>query len=425
VARDGQQDAGRRRDLRDGSRLGREAVRPLHALVIGAGIGGTAAAIALRRAGLDVSLFEQTMTQREVGAGIQISPNASRLLGRYGLGDAMARDAVRPSAVVFRRWQDGRVLGREELGDTIENCYGSPYYHFHRADLIALLADAFGPEEIKLGRRLIDVEQDERGVTAHFEDGTSERGDLLIGADGIHSRVRERLFGKEKPRFSGQIAYRGLAPAERVAHLGLPLDVTNWLGPGGHFVHYFVSSGRFLNFVAVSEEATWTREQWSDRGSISDAARIYEGWHPQIATILNAVDETFKWALFDRNPLPEWTLGCVALLGDACHPMLPFMAQGAAQAIEDGAVLAACLKQAAFDIPAALRAYAALRKPRASEVQERSRANSTSFHLHDGPRQLERDHVFVTRGVRGSPEAMNRLYGYDAEAVAATLEEKR
>jgi salicylate hydroxylase len=365
------------------------------------------------------------MTQREVGAGIQISPNASRLLGRYGLGDAMARDAVRPSAVVFRRWQDGRVLGREELGDTIENRYGSPYYHFHRADLIALLADAFGPEEIKLGRRLIGVEQDERGVTAHFEDGTSERGDLLIGADGIHSRVRERLFGKEKPRFSGQIAYRGLAPAERVAHLGLPLDVTNWLGPGGHFVHYFVSSGRFLNFVAVSEEATWTREQWSDRGSISDAARIYEGWHPQIATILNAVDETFKWALFDRNPLPEWTQGCVALLGDACHPMLPFMAQGAAQAIEDGAVLAACLKQAAFDIPAALRAYAALRKPRASEVQERSRANSTSFHLHDGPRQLERDHVFVTRGVRGSPEAMNRLYGYDAEAVAATLEEKR
>ena len=284
-------------------------MKPLHALVIGAGIGGTAAAIALRRAGLDVSLFEQTMAQREVGAGIQISPNASRLLRRYGLGDAMARAAVRPSAVVFRRWQDGRVLGREELGDALENRYGSPYYHFHRADLIALLADAFGPKEIKLGRRLVDVEQDESGVTAHFEDGTSERGDLLIGADGIHSKVRERLFGEEKPRFSGQIAYRGLAPAERVAHLGLPLDVTNWVGPGGHFVHYFVSAGRFLNFVAVSEEATWTREQWSDRGSISDAAKIYEGWHPQIATILNAVDETFKWALFDRNPFPEWTRG--------------------------------------------------------------------------------------------------------------------
>jgi salicylate hydroxylase len=400
-------------------------VKPLHALVIGAGIGGTAAAIALRRAGLDVSLFEQTMAQREVGAGIQISPNASRLLGRYGLGEAMARAAVRPSAIVYRRWQDGRVLGREELGDSIENRYCAPYYHFHRADLIALLADAFGRKEIKLGRCLVDVEQDERGVTAHFEDGTSERGDLLIGADGIHSQVRERLFGEEKPRFSGQIAYRGLAPAERVAHLGLPLDVTNWVGPGGHFVHYFVSSGRFLNFVAVSDEATWTREQWSDRGSISDAVKIYERWHPQIATILTAVDETFKWALFDRNPLPDWMQGRVALLGDACHPMLPFMAQGAAQAIEDGATLAACLKHVAFDIPSAFRAYVTLRKPRATEVQERSRANSTSFHLQDGPSQLERDHVFATRGVRGSPEAMNRLYGYDAETVAATLEEKR
>jgi salicylate hydroxylase len=400
-------------------------VKPLHALVIGAGIGGTAAAIALRWAGLDVSLFEQTMAQREVGAGIQISPNASRLLGRYGLGDAMARAAVRPSAIVFRRWQDGRVLGREELGDSIENRYGAPYYHFHRADLIALLADAFGRKEIKLGRRLVDVEQDEGGVTAHFEDGTSERGDLLIGADGIHSQVRERLFGEEKPRFSGQIAYRGLAPAERVAHLGLPHDVTNWVGPGGHFVHYYVSAGRFLNFVAVSEEATWTREQWSDRGSISDAAKKYEGWHPQIATILTAVDETFKWALFDRDPLPEWTQGRVALLGDACHPMLPFMAQGAAQSIEDGATLAAFLKHAAFDIPAALRAYAAMRKPRTTTVQERSRGLSTSFHLHDGPQQRERDHTFATQGVRGSPEALNRLYGHDAEVATTTLEEER
>jgi salicylate hydroxylase len=400
-------------------------LKRLHALVIGAGIGGTAAAIALRRAGLDISLFEQTMAQREVGAGIQISPNASRLLGRYGLGDAMARAAVRPSAIVFRRWKDGRVLGREELGDPIENRYGAPYYHFHRADLIALLAEAFGPKDVRLGRRLVDIEQDEGGVTAHFQDGTSERGDLLIGADGIHSRVRERLFGEETPRFSGQIAYRGLAPAERVAHLHLPLDVTNWVGPGGHFVHYYVSAGRFLNFVAVSEEATWTREQWSDRGSISDAAKNYEGWHPQIATILTAVDETFKWALFDRNPLPEWTQGRVALLGDACHPMLPFMAQGAAQAVEDGATLAACLKNTDFDVPSAFRAYVALRKPRATTVQERSRALSTSFHLHDGPKQLERDHVFARLGVRGSPEALNRLYGYDAEVVMATLKERR
>jgi salicylate hydroxylase len=390
-----------------------------HALVIGAGIGGMAAALALRRAGLDVSLFEQTVAQREVGAGIQISPNASRLLGRYGLGDAMAHVAVRPSAIVFRRWQDGRVLGREELGDTIESQYGAPYYHFHRADLINLLAEAFGRGNIELGRRLVDIEQDESGVTAHFQDGESARGDLLIGADGIHSRTRERLFGEEKPRFSGQIAYRGLAPAERVAHLGLPLDVTNWVGPGGHFIHYYVSAGRFLNFVAVSEEASWTREQWSDRGSISDALRKYQGWHPQLATVLTAVDETFKWALFDRNPLPEWTRGRVALLGDACHPMLPFMAQGAAQAIEDGATLAACLKNNAFDVPAAFQAYVALRRPRTTMLQAGSQANSTSFHLHDGPKQHQRDQAYASVGLRGNPEAMNRLYGHDAELVTA------
>jgi len=390
-----------------------------HALVIGGGIGGMACAIALRRAGLKVSLFEQTLEQREVGAGIQISPNASRLLGRYGLGEAMARVAVRPSAIVFRRWQDGRILGREELGESIESQYGAPYYHFHRADLIALLADAFGPGDIKLGRRLIDIEQDETGVTAQFQDGAPERGDLLIGADGIHSRVRERLFGAESPRFSGQIAYRGLVAAERVAHLRLPHDVTNWLGPRGHFVHYYVSAGRFLNFIAVSEEASWTREQWSDRGSIHDAVKNYEGWHPHVATILTSVDETFKWALFDRSPLREWTRGRAALLGDACHPMLPFMAQGAAQAIEDGATLAACLKTTGFDVPAALQAYVASRKPRTTILQERSQASSGSFHLPDGPEQYERDKTYTTVGLRGNPEAMNRLYGHDAEAATA------
>jgi salicylate hydroxylase len=370
-------------------------------------------------------LFEQTVAQREVGAGIQISPNASRLLARYGLGDAMDRVGVRPSAIVFRRWQDGRVLGGEELGDAFASRYGSPYYHFHRADLLSLLGDAFGPKEIKLGRRLVDVEQDEKGVTAHFEDGASERGDLLIGADGIHSRVRERVFGAEKPRFSGQIAYRGLAPAERLADLGLDRDITNWVGPRGHFVHYYVSSGRFVNFVAVAEETTWTREQWSDRGSISDAVKKYEGWHPQIATIVTAVDETFKWALFDRDPLPEWTQGRVALLGDACHPMLPFMAQGAAQAIEDGAALATCLKHAGSDIREAFRAYVALRKPRATAIQERSRALSTTFHLDDGPEQVERDHTLATSTVRGGPEGLDGLYGHDAEVSQTAFEEKR
>jgi salicylate hydroxylase len=400
--------------------MGRKVMKRLHAIVIGAGIGGLAAAIAMRRAGLDVSVYEQAAAIGEVGAGIQISPNASRLLQRYGLGDAMARVAVRPAAIVHRRWQDGRELSRQPLGDSIESRYGAPYYHFHRADLIGLLAQAFGSETLALGHRLTRVGEDGHGIAAHFDNGVVVHGDLLIGADGIHSKVREHLFGRERPRFSGNVAYRGLAPVERVAHLGLAHEATNWVGPGGHFVHYFVGGGRFLNFVAVTEQGDWTREGWSDRGSVADAVRSYAGWHPQIAAILQAVDETFKWALFDRDPLARWSRGRVVLLGDACHPMLPYMAQGAAQAIEDGAMLAACLRDVApSDIEAALDAYAAKRQPRTAWVQQAARANSVTFHLRDGPEQIARDQLYRERGGRGGPQVVDRLFGYDAEDLAA------
>jgi salicylate hydroxylase len=390
----------------------------LHALVIGSGIGGISAAIAMRRAGLDVSVFEQASTISEVGAGIQISPNASRLLERFGLGQAMERAAVRPSAVVHRRWEDGSELSRQPLGDAIAGKYGAPYYHFHRADLIELLAQKYGKEHIRLGHRLTRLDQDERGVIAHFDNGVSARGDLLIGADGIHSKVREQLFGFERPRFSGNVAYRGLVPAERIAHLKLAHEATNWVGPGGHFVHYFVGGGRYLNFVAVTEESNWQREQWSDRGSVDDAVDSYNGWHPQIATILHAVDETFKWALFDRDPLPRWSTGRVVLVGDACHPMLPYMAQGAAQAIEDGACLAAHVgKVGRADIAKAIEAYVLARQPRTTWVQQAARANSLTFHLRDGPEQRARDASYRNIGGRGGPQVADRLFGYDAEDI--------
>jgi salicylate hydroxylase len=396
--------------------MGRKVMKRLHAIVIGAGIGGLAAAIAMRRAGLDVSVYEQAAAIGEVGAGIQISPNASRLLQRYGLGDAMARVAVRPAAIVHRRWQDGRELSRQPLGDSIESRYGAPYYHFHRADLIGLLAQAFGSETLALGHRLTRVGEDGHGIAAHFDNGVVVHGDLLIGADGIHSKVREHLFGRERPRFSGNVAYRGLAPVERVAHLGLAHEATNWVGPGGHFVHYFVGGGRFLNFVAVTEQGDWTREGWSDRGSVADAVRSYAGWHPQIAAILQAVDETFKWALFDRDPLARWSRGRVVLLGDACHPMLPYMAQGAAQSIEDGATLAACLSGVARpDIAAALQHYERLRKPRTTSIQEAARGNSITFHLPDGAQQQARDAAMAAQGDLSPRRAA--IFGFDAEVI--------
>ena len=385
-------------------------------IVIGGGIGGTAAAHALLRAGCDVRIYEQVNAKTEVGAGIQISPNASRLLRSYGLDEALKQRAVRPTALVVRRWADGATLSREELGDAIEREYGAPYYHFHRADLLSVLSEALPAGVLQTGRRCVGAIQNESGIRVDFEDGSSIEGDVLVGADGIHSTIRRTLFGDERPRFSGNVAYRGLAPVERIAHLDLPHVGSNWWGPHGHFVHYFVAGGRFLNFVAVSEQANWERESWTDRGSIDDARRCYEGWHPQIHTILNAVDETFKWALFDRAPLERWSVGRITLLGDACHPMLPYMAQGAAQAIEDGATLAACLEGiSGTDIAPALARYEALRKPRTASIQAAARGNSVTFHLPDGPKQRERDATVKTLG--GLSPRRAAIFGFDAGAL--------
>src|SRR5579872_1077552 len=392
-------------------------------VVVGGGLGGLSAALHLLKAGFDVQVYEQAPRITEIGAGIQISPNASRLLIRLGLKPAMDALGVFPQAVHQRRWDDGRTLQRAPVGKAVEETFGAPYYHFHRADLANLLANALPPQRLHINHKLVGVEETGASVIARFENGATAEAEVLIGADGIHSKLHALVFGPEKARFTGCVAWRGLVPVERVRHLDIEVASHNWMGPDGHVVHYWVSAGRFMNVVCVTEHGAWTEEGWTVPGKVADAAARFADWHPTVRGLIASFPQTFVWALHDRTELPHWTAGRVALLGDACHPMLPYMAQGAAQAIEDGAALAACLKHATFDIPSAFRAYVALRKPRATEVQERSRANSTSFHMPDGPQQVERDHVLATRGVRGSPEAMNRLYGYDAEAVAATLEE--
>src|SRR5262249_4043419 len=225
---------------------------------------------------------------------------------------------------------------------------------------------------------------------------TTTSADVLVGADGIHSAVRHALLGPEKPRFTGCVAYRGLIPAERLAHFDLERTTQVCMGPERHFVHYFVSAGRMINFVAVTEEDSWQRETGIDRGEVADALAAFDGWHPQVRAIIGATDETYKWALFDRAPLPRWSAGRVTLLGDACHPMLPFMGQGAAQAIEDGATLTACLRKPG-DAPTALQLYEKLRLPRASRLQNMSQNNKTRFHLPDGPEQQQRD-AHMARG---------------------------
>ena len=384
--------------------------------VIGGGIGGTAAALSLLQRGFDVRVYEQVRELREVGAGIQVSPNASRVLHRLGLADELARMGVRPLAWHQRRWDDGRTLLRADLGDAIVEAFGFPHYQMHRADLLRTLAGALPPERLHVGHRLDGLADRGERVEARFANGTTIEVDLLVGADGIHSTVRELLFGPQDPVFTGCAAYRGLVPAERVAHLDLEVTAQIWMGPEAHFVHYFVADRRLVNFVAVVEQDSWTRESWTDPGDPADAIAAFAGWHPQLHAILGAVDDTFIWALFDRPPLPRWSEGRVTLLGDACHPMLPFMAQGAAQALEDAAALTASLAREP-DVPEALRVYEAARLPRASRIQALSTENKTRFHLPDGERQRERDAAMAGGGTDFAIKAVEWIYAHDAAAV--------
>ncbi|MDM0117263.1 FAD-dependent monooxygenase [Variovorax sp. J22R133] len=386
--------------------------------IVGGGIGGLTAAIAILRAGLDVHVYEQKHDLREAGAGIQISPNASRVLHRLGLAEKLAKTAVRPQAWHQRRWDDGRTLLRTPLGDTVEAVFGFPHVQMHRADLLDVLRDAFPAERLHPGHRFTDCTDHGDHVKVSFDNGTRIECDVFVGADGIHSAARRVLFGDDAPRFTGCVAYRGLVPASRLTPLGLPLESQVWMGPGKHFVHYFVQRGAMVNFVAVVDQDAWARESWIEPADIAQSLAAFEGWHPQVRTILAAVDETFVWGLFDRSPMAQWSIGRCTLLGDACHAMLPFMAQGAAQAIEDGATLAACLaKIGPQDFPGALMLYQSVRLPRASRVQAASKENKTRFHLADGPLQHARDAQMANGATDWSFKAVEWLYGYDAAVV--------
>lgn len=369
---------------------------------------------------MPVTVLEQSAAFSDIGAGIQLSPNATRVLQNFGLSEPLAASASRPAALEMRNWRSGALIFSRELGDSANRQFGAPYLNIHRADLHALLLEASrrsGSIDIQLNARGIDVHRGDGCVHASTGDGRDFTADVLIGADGIKSLVRTALFGAGKPRFTGCVAWRGLVPAEALRGRRPNPVAALWMGPRAHFVHYYVRGGEQINFVAVIEQRGWEVESWSQRGDKNDLIADFSGWHEPIGSIIASADPEgcYKWALFDRKPMPRWSTGNITLLGDACHPTLPFMAQGACMAIEDAAVFAECLA-AGSEIEPALERYERLRRPRTANIQQISRMNQTLYHL-PATMAWVRD--------LGAPivtshfsRRLDRLFGYDALAAA-------
>jgi salicylate hydroxylase len=387
-------------------------------LVVGGGIGGITCMLALRQRGVDAQLFEQAAAFGQVGAGIQVSSNAARILLKLGLGPALKKVATYPEARDYRGWDTGERLYYTQLGQKAEAHFGSPYYAAHRAELLDVLLSELDEYGVRLGSRVEYVYQDDRGVSLTLADGTTAQGDILVGADGIHSTVRAQLLGKESPRYTGNVAWRGLVPAERVAHLNLGSVVGVWMGPNRSIVQYYVSAGRTFNWIGISRSPQPARESWLAEGRIEDALAEYDGWHLTIRTIIAATPKVLRQALYDREPLPDWQVGRIVLLGDAAHPMLPFYAQGGAQSIEDAYVLAGCIAEGQDRPLAALARFVKMRLPRTAWMQGLARREEELYQSNDAATIKARNarmRVSRTPETATFPPEQEQLYGYDAD----------
>ena len=352
-----------------------------HILIAGGGIGGLTAALSLLKRGFEVDVYEQASELKEVGAGVQLSPNGNRVMFELGVGEALMALSCEATGKEIRLWNSGHTWKLFDLGAVSVARYGYPYLTVYRPDLVEVLAQAvraLKPDAIHLKSRVLGFTQDASGVTLQLENSTVH-ADALIGADGVHSVIRQGLFGADEPERTGLMAWRGVIAMDRLPeHLRRPVG-TNWVGPGAHVVNYPLHGGALMNFIGVVERSDIPVESWSVRGSQEDCLMDFKGWNDDVQRMIQAIDTPFKWALMQRAPMARWSEGRVSLLGDACHPTLPFLAQGAVMALEDGFILARALAAEA-DIPQALRRYEDARKERTRRIVQGAADNTKRFH---------------------------------------------
>jgi salicylate hydroxylase len=385
--------------------------RPIRVVIIGAGIGGLGAGCALHRRGFEIAIYERATRLEEVGAGLQVGPNAVKVYRALGLEEALRRNAFEPLNMVSLQWDDAALRFREPLKSMAQARYGAPYMTAHRADLHRLLREALPQECIHLGANCIGAFSSERSALARFSNGTEVEADVIIGADGIRSAIRAQLFGADNPRFTEQICWRAMVPMDCVpTRVGPAASVQlergeyfGWLGPDWHVICYPIGDGSVLNIFAGHVSQGWVEESWSVPSSPKELIEAYRGWNEALLAIYGNIDHCFKWGIYDRDPIAEWTLGRVTLLGDAAHPTMPTLAQGANMAIEDGYVLAASLARHQDDVHAGLRAYVAQRLPRTSRVQLQSRAQFANNRKLPPPPFLDRSWIYTFDATREEP----------------------
>jgi 2-polyprenyl-6-methoxyphenol hydroxylase-like FAD-dependent oxidoreductase len=359
--------------------------------IVGGGIGGLTAAVALHRRGIEVEVFEQSAKISEIGAGVALTPNAIKAYRALGLEAAVAAIGFESDYQLVRNWNNGSVISRVPRKGIYTREFGAPYLTMHRADLIDVLYRSLPERIFRLGARCVEVETGDTSARARFADGGEIEADIVVGADGIHSAVRESLFGPQAPRFTGCACWRGLVPLEALPPGMISSDGTMYMGPRSHIIYYLVRRGELINFVAHIETDAFTGESWTQECDRSEVMATYAGWHEPLLHLLGAAERYYKWALYDRDPLDRWSRGRATLLGDSAHAMLPYIGQGACMVIEDGYTLAAVIEQMPDDLCGALQQYQRLRMPRTRRAVLEARARGEEMHLASSWAQLKRN----------------------------------